>query len=694
MGWLLKTVERLHKGGGSSAAKDKALFALEQPAHVNQRRSRPTVGNIHPIFMIPEILENILWCLTLEDLKVARLVSRHWCTTSRSMICLRATWFADSFHHDQQFILQALPNLDSLCFSLENKRRGNYKVLVAWEALRDQIQRGDAAHMRGLNARGRIDRAVHIEHWITPLLPYMNGLTSLQLTDADPSTYTIAAILNVCPQLLTLDIKFGSLSSKKEPQVLEAGLRELRGPYNLTFLRLFHLYCDQRSIEAVVARCPLLQTLVLFYLSERPQQPHPGNNDTDVDAAASESTLAREDHGRLLLHIAKYCPQLVTLQVSAFEEEESMINPLSQFSNLRALGIPAGVLTSQLVSIIHAYPNTLTSLRIESGGAAVDVNNRELSRSLHHYLCTAPQLLELTLPYLPFDYRLLDLSYDAPLITGEIWACRELVSLSIRFDDKFLPAEHASRTTAKARWRKLYGYMAMVCPQLQHLTIARGMIECGLESGLCLLSALGRLQTLDLCASSIHHLRELDWINRYATRGDHSRPSSLISQTSKLELPDVLRARYEWFGYKDCRTIDRAKLAELGLEYSSVPEPPSVSSQIKDEATIHSGHPPTFCLGFHGWVPTSRGSGGQRGRHGHVIGRLKNKDDSGTYALPQVVWPRLTHFSVYQTSRVLPSASSIRAHIKSLRPELDTNQYNQYHTELSLVNHGKLAVSQ
>ncbi|KAF9291598.1 hypothetical protein BGZ68_003214 [Mortierella alpina] len=517
----------------------------------------------------------------------------------------------------------------------------------------------------------------------------MNSLTTLQLTDADPSTYTIAAFLNGCPQLLTLDIKFGSLSSKKEAQVLEAGRRGLSGPYHLTFLRLFHLFCEQQSIEAVIAHCPLLQTLVLFYLSERPHQEGSSNNETDIDNTASENTLVRVDNARLLVHIAQCCPQLVTLQVSAFEEEESMIHPLSRFTNLRALGIPAGVLTPQLVSIISSYPHALTSLRIESGGAAVDVNNRDLSRSLHNYLCTAPQLLELTLPYLPFDYRLLDLSYDAPLISSEIWACRELVSLSIRFDDKFLPAEHASRTTAKARWRKLYGYIAMVCPRLEHLTIARGTIECGLESGLCILSALKRLQTLDLCASTIHHdldLRELDWINRYATSGDHIRANSLIYQASKFGLPNILRARYEWLGFKDCRTIDREKLAELGLAFSSVPERPSGSNQREEEAIMNSSHPPTSCLNFHGWMGASRS-------HGHVIGCRRNKEDPGIYALPRVVWPRLRHFSVYQTSGVLPPASSIRAYIKGLRPELDTNQYNQYHTELSLVNHGKLASS-
>ncbi|KAF9989779.1 hypothetical protein BGZ75_004956 [Mortierella antarctica] len=551
--------------------------------------------------------------------------------------------------------------------------------------------------MKDLNVRGRIDRAVNIEHWIKPLLPYMNSLTTLQLTDADPSSYTIAVILNGCTQLLSLDIKFGSLSSKKEAQILEAGQRELRGPYNLTFLRLFHLYCDQLSIEAVVTHCPLLQTLVLFYLSERPHQDHPASDQVDVDGAAAENTLVSVDPERLLVHIAQCCRQLVTLQVSAFEEEESMIRPLSLYANLRALGIPAGVLSPQLVTIINSFPNALTSLRIESGGAAMDVNNRVLSRSLHSYLCAAPQLQELTLPYLPFDYRLLDLSYDAPLISSEIWACRELVSLSIRFDDKFLPAEHASRTTAKARWRKLYGYIAMVCPRLKHLTIARGMIECGLESGLCILSALRRLQTLDLCASTIHHdldLRELDWINRYATRGDHSGPNSLIYQASKFVLPDILRARYEWLGFSDCRTFDRDKLAELGLAYSSVPEPPSTSTQIEDEVVIDSCHPPTSCLRFHGWMSASRGGGHKgRGRNGHIIGRCRNKDDPGTYALPRIVWPRLTHFSVYQTSRVLPSASSIRAYIKILRPELDTDQYNQYHTELSLVNHDKLVPS-
>ncbi|KAF9956419.1 hypothetical protein BGZ72_002797 [Mortierella alpina] len=693
MGWLLKTVGRKRRGSGSSTDKDKALVIMEQPA-LNSR-SLQNAKRISPIFQIPEVLEKILWFLSIEDLKMARLVCRYWCTTSRSLIRLRATWFADSFHLDQQFILHALSNLDSLCFSLENKRRGNYKIQMAWEALRNQVQRGDVASMKGLNVRGRIDRAVNIEQWITPLLPYMSSLTTLQLTDANPSTYTIATILNGCPQLLTLDIKFGSLSPKKEAQILEAGQRELSGPYNLTFLRLFHLYCNQHSIEAVIAHCPALQALVLFYLSERPHQEGPGNDETAFDDAASENTLVRVDNERLLVHIAQNCPDMVNLQVSAFEEEESMINPLSLYTNLRALGIPAGALTPQLVSIISSYPNALTSLRIESGGAAVDVNNRDLSRSLHNYLCTAPHLLELTLPYLPFDYRLLDLSYDAPLISSEIWACRELVSLSIRFDDRFLPAEHASRTTAKARWRKLYGYIAMVCPRLQHLTIARGMIECGLESGLCILSALRRLKTLDLCATTIHHdldLRELDWINRYATRGDHIRPNALIYQASKWELPEILRARYGWLGIKDCRTFDCEKLAELGLTFSAVPEPPNTSSQIEVQAATESNHPPTSCLSFHGWMCAS--NGGNKGRNGHVIGLRREKEDPGAYALPCVVWPRLTHFSVYQTSRVLPPASSIRAYIKSLRPELDTNQYNQYHTELSLVHHNKLASSQ
>ncbi|KAG0210971.1 hypothetical protein BGX28_008679 [Mortierella sp. GBA30] len=654
---------------------------------ITEQLSEPVTSplpSVHPLLEIPEVLERILWFLDLDDRRSARLVSKYWCRASRHLFYMKAVWYADSFHSDQASTLRGLSNVDWLVFILNKKKRGNYKFHQAWNSLKDRVLHGHVKTLKCLEVKGRTDRLIHFEAWIKPLILSMCSLSTVIFSEVDPNSYTVASILNICPQLEKLDIRFGCRSSKHENLPLRAGASELTGPYKLNFLRIYHLYCRQNSIEALVASFPALETLVLKHTSDylEGDLEHHG---LSMDGAPTlsindDGPISRVDIRMLIIHIATSCPKLSSLHVTAFEDEVSMIEPLSLFTNLHTLGVPVGTLSPPLLSVLDAYPRALTSLRLDSDGVSLETNTVELSRHLHKYLCSAPQLQELRLPSMGFDYRLLDLSGDTPAFSREIWACRDLLSLSIRFDDKLLPTEAPSRATVQARNRKLYGYIATVCPKLEHLTILKWTIDCRLEGGLCLLSTLDRLKTLDLCSAELHYhmnLPDLDWINSYLTKPN---PKGGVRRSSEHMLPEVLRARYEWLGYKDSRFVDVERLTVLGLTYSPIPELAIINHQrddTSDSATAAQVAEPDqrhqTCVSLRTLIFSYR----DRKRIRYAKPRTM---------LPSRVWPCLTHLSVHQKPSHETHADEIRHYVRLLRPEVSTNPLNRYDGELQELN--------
>lgn len=197
---------------------------------------------------------------------------------------------------------------------------------------------------------------------------------------------------------------------------------------------------------------------------------------------------------------------------------------------------------------LHSLPDVISSLKIHwisSGDPYTDyqygahpslqplpssirdeqTNWLSIIKVVHQYLCRSPNLQEFNLMngyYLLFHidihdrckynysnhshasrwYKIVDVAVD--LVPGNpIWACRNLQSL-----DLDLRCFKAGKVVHDVPLRVLNGYLARVCPRHRYLSIhipppcaeggipLRSAMQLRLESGLCLLARLERLERL------------------------------------------------------------------------------------------------------------------------------------------------------------------------------------------------------
>ncbi|KAF9979617.1 hypothetical protein BGZ65_006269, partial [Modicella reniformis] len=367
--------------------------------------------------------------------------------------------------------------------------------------------------------------------------------------------------------------------------------------------------------------------------------------------------------------------------------QRDMVSPLSFFENLTSLGLPAQTICPQLVTIIQSYPNALTSLVIEN--AADD--HAELSQSLHTFLCSSPHLKHLKAPNIKFDDRLLNLRQqsDATVIQ-RVWACRGLLSLNISFGS----GPEITTNSVRDASRVIYGYLSQVCPRLERLTISRDRIACSLDSGLCLLSALDDLRSLEIRTRSLSilHIWDFGWMNNEPTMLQR-----LVNKMSFNEsrLQKSLRARYEWLGYEDCRTVDRARLEELGvlipIPYSYSPTSPTVSSDSglldKSRRSRLSYHPPYHHHNHHHHhhpqyyyqhrrnksnnTNYSNNSGTISHSRSHSLGcnDMEGRMETGNHPIR---WPFLERIKITQTYDRRHQAQALQGYLKKLRPDVES----------------------
>ncbi|KAF9902089.1 hypothetical protein EC991_005295 [Linnemannia zychae] len=615
---------------------------------------------------VPEVLERILTFLTLQDRLSTRLVCKQWYAASRRLFLVQTFWQENPVPTNQYHVLRGLDRLDSLTYCLKQKDFDNTpNVQVAWSRLRDRVSSGQTGFLKSLTVSG----PVNIQSRIAPLLPYMTSLTTLHLESVNSTSYTIALLLDNCPRLMVLDIHSRLSLRPRRLHVLEAG--KLQGPYKLEKLSLSMIYITQDSIETTVAGCPALKSLSLIDLID-PPLPIP---DTDT-------ITTRIDKRRLITTIGESCPNLRHFHCSANQEQRAMVSPLALFANLSSLGLPAQAMCPELLTIIQGYTNVLTSLTIEG----VSDNITELSASLHEYLCTAAarHLKQLDAPHVLLDDRLLNLKVTIPPTTpslaaatitpptsvttpDKIWACRDLISLYISFDTQ----EDAARNLAESS-RIIFGYLSQVCPRLQHLKISRDAIDCSLDGGLCLLSELEDLRTLEIKTTTLATLNLWDfgWMD--------NEPTVLQRLADKMSLNDSrvqksFRSRYEWLGCRDSRHVDQQRLEFLGL-ISPSPVSPSSPPLTSIPASAQNN------------CPTA-----SRNQHQHQHQRSLSNDSRLTSSYRQrsfhkrshsysgrmeitasntIRWPYLERITIRQTNDRRNQTQNIRGFIKKLRPDI------------------------
>ncbi|KAF9130089.1 hypothetical protein BGW39_003493 [Mortierella sp. 14UC] len=613
---------------------------------------------------VPEALERILTFLTLQDRLSTRLVCKQWYAASRRLLLVQTAWQENPVPANQYHVLRGLGGLDSLTYCLRQKDYDDTpNVQVAWSRLKDRVSSGQTACLQSLTVSG----PVNIQTRIAPLLSYMTSLANLHLSSVSSTSYTIAMLLDNCPRLRVLDIHSVSSLRPGRPQVLEAG--KLQGPYKLHTLSLYMVCITQDSMETTVATCPALKSLSLMDLID-PLLPIPD----------AETTSTGIDRQRLITTIGESCPNLRHFHCSANQGQRAMVSPMALFTNLSSLGLPAQAICPELVTIIQAYTNTLTSLTIEGASD----NNVELSASLHQYLCTAAarHLKQLNAPHVLLDDRLLNLKVTIPPTTSptatatitlptsvttsdKIWACRDLISLNISFGTQ----EDEARNLAESS-RIIFGYLSQVCPRLQHLKVSRDAIDCSLDGGLCLLSELEDLRTLEIktVTLTILNLWDFGWMD--------NEPTVLQRLADKMSLNNSrvqksFRSRYEWLGYRDSRYVDHQHLGLLGLTSSTSPSPSSSPSLTSIPASGQNNRP-TASPDQHQHQHQRSLSNGSRStssyRHHSFHSRSHNY--SGRMASNTIRWPHLERITIRQTNDRRNQTQNIHGFIKKMRPDL------------------------
>ncbi|KAF9107569.1 hypothetical protein BGX29_005928 [Mortierella sp. GBA35] len=684
MPWLIHALSKLHSDSTQprswTTALDHPYYTLRtyntyqyhyysfhnQPLKptTTQRRLAPGgLSSQHTSMLdVPEVLERVLSFLNLQDRLSTRLVCKQWYAASRRLLRVQTVWQENPVPANQYYVLRSLAGLDSLTYSLRERDYDNTpNVQVAWSRLRGCVSSGQTACLQSLTITG----PVNMQKRIAPLLPCMTSLTTLRLEAVVPTSYTIALLLNNCPQLRVIAIHSGSSPRPRGLQVLEAG--GMQGPYKLDTLSLYMVCIAQDSVESTVASCPRLKSLSLIDLID-PPLPIP-DADTPAGATTAESattTTTRIDKRRLITVIGESCPNLRHLHCSADQGQHAMVSPMSLFTNLDSLGLPAQAICPELVSIIQTYTNSLTSLTIEG----LSDNRAELSESLHQYLCTARHLKQLDAPHVHLDDRLLNLrvvpptpaanatNTPTPPSPDKIWACRNLISLNISFGTQ----ENATRNLAESS-RIIFGYISRVCPKLHHLKLCRNAIDCSLDGGLCLLSELDGLRTLEIKTTtlSVLNLWDFGWMDNERT--------VLQRLADKMSLNDSrvqrsFRSRYEWLGCKDSRHVDLDRLEHLGL----IPHPSS--SPGNTPSTVQTNNQPMARPNQHQRTLLK----GSRSSVYRQYSYQSRPSTSGRIEVPsppiRIRWPHLEQFTIRQTNDRRNQTQTIHGFIRKMRPDV------------------------
>ncbi|GJJ70842.1 hypothetical protein EMPS_03192 [Entomortierella parvispora] len=332
-------------------------------------------------------------------------------------------------------------------------------------------------------------------------LLFPSPLTTLrELTLSAPRTsvaVSIEGILNQFPNLLHL-----SLSSHKYRRA-GPGRRIYR---SFTFLQ-------RNSVVPLSDDCEdhPLRTLCLDYLCLDPNNvashlPRLGNliefkflNVRPLPSVPPSFSNNREDPENQLFwqSVAKHCPKLKLIHLQ-LDRPQGGIVPVALFPQVCDWSFDwyQGTANAMLRLLrAHIMENRLTTLKIQfsqpSPGTVGCAYDHVSDKLLCNLLLASPHLQHLDTG--PREWSTLVLTM--PIVA--LWACRGLLTLSMRFNTRIGGGHSESR--------HIFGYLSRACPNLEELSLR---LECdgfSARTGLCLLTRLKRLQQLEVHGICLDH---------------------------------------------------------------------------------------------------------------------------------------------------------------------------------------------
>ncbi|KAG0092916.1 hypothetical protein BGZ93_000466 [Podila epicladia] len=378
------------------------------------------------------------------------------------------------------------------------------------------------------------------------IMPYLSSLTSLQLHIHNTLELDLdldSILFQTCPKLLRLHIRGGARPVRL---ISESATREVRGSREISKFRLklkslalYNVKVDQVPLEHYLSLSPHLIDLRLTGLDMtarrnvnwRPafishiQQctfaPHMRSfhlSFTSPDFFVSELLTVADIRGLLDFESKR------TTSPDPLQTATPVASSKSRLSNVTDWGFALSDVTPAFKSSLFRVRNLVTSLTLTSNYSFTS----SVESGLHDYLCASPLLLHLYTdsivqvrsldPYAAQHCRKAAVEsgtwngtlseYDALMAPRGIWACQNLKTLHVKCsDDRPLEnrwavcfADYKDLTHAQAR--VIFGYLAKVCPNLEELHIELLPADLGLQSGLCLLSRLKRLERLEIAMSA------------------------------------------------------------------------------------------------------------------------------------------------------------------------------------------------
>lgn len=353
----------------------------------------------------------------------------------------------------------------------------------------DGLVQGSKAPLRELLVCGSIE----YDRQVMPILPFLSTLRRLELRLAS-GYIDLPALLSEVPSLEALDIRgnitlIGDLESSH--------FKKHRGdqPLLLRSIILGRVRFPQASVQVMVTMSPQLRELVLFDIAM--------NNYSWSGGAAQNYPSQLLDHIQsLTLPLEKlYISVREELMTAEFLSRQLEICPLKD--EFFTWDWPLDV-----IQVIQQIPNIITALEIAGPGQC------GLDSTLHNYLCSSPHLLHLRAPKIEYQVNRMDFHrrlsdtnttrFDRYPALGQpqVWACSKLQTLHLGIYS--IGGSPPLDPTFNEQGRVLFGYICRVTPRLQdlclnlsqHLTSYDTPPRLCLESGLCLLTQLTRLERL------------------------------------------------------------------------------------------------------------------------------------------------------------------------------------------------------
>ncbi|KAF9128732.1 hypothetical protein BGW39_004793 [Mortierella sp. 14UC] len=284
--------------------------------------------------------------------------------------------------------------------------------------------------------------------------------------------------------------------------------------------------------------------------------------------------------------IAESCPRLQSLQFSKafWMEPHNRAHGIEYYGRIAALFPSATHWTFQVNDLLkmqmfnqkHFFGSehaNLTTLVIEGPLMEARYAEEKLNSFLTSTTSSAHKLVHLRVTGLAFPIWWWDLELrqghsqppskqKVPLqnafFCAEIWRCRSLKTLHVRVKDK------DELNFGRTSMRIMCGYVSRVFPELEDLVLEKTLMDFDMDSGLCVLTRLGRLKRLSVVSLAYGSVVNgcLDWLAKDWART--SRAKKQLLNEWRLSKP---RQVEETFAHAPFRLAQDSKPGDSVRDY-------------------------------------------------------------------------------------------------------------------------------